>query len=190
MTNIGSVHSGLTGHGGKTVKVRSDASGFEAVNVSGGGTDWELASQGTIHATNYVDNDTTDHTSLSNIGTNSHAQIDTHVALTNAHIDWTAAGAGTIHTDNYIEGNGGGGGANVKSGTVSIVENESTTVTFATAFSATPVVTANVQDTGEFNNIQITAVSTTAVTLNMQKLGGGGAATYLVGWIATDAGDT
>lgn len=31
------------------------------------------------------------HTSLTSIGTNTHAQIDTHLALGNAHIDWTGA---------------------------------------------------------------------------------------------------
>lgn len=40
--------------------------------------DW-TASVGTIHADNYTDTDTTDHTALSNIGTNTHAQIDTAV---------------------------------------------------------------------------------------------------------------
>ena len=45
----------------------------------------------------------TDHTLLSNIGTNTHAQIDTHIALTNAHLDWTQASVGTIHATNYVD---------------------------------------------------------------------------------------
>jgi len=43
--------------------------------------DW-TADQGAtnIHSGNYTDTDTTDHTALSNIGTNSHAVIDSHIA--------------------------------------------------------------------------------------------------------------
>ena len=50
--------------------------------------DWTASSVGTIHATNYVDNNTTDHTALSNIGTNTHTQIDTSI---------TATGLNTTH---------------------------------------------------------------------------------------------
>lgn len=42
--------------------------------------------------TNDIPNDV-DHTSILNIGTNSHIQLDTHLALVNAHIDWTNATA-------------------------------------------------------------------------------------------------
>jgi len=48
--------------------------------------DW-TASVGTIHADNYTDTntDTTDHTAFSNIGTNSHVQVDTHIADATKH---------------------------------------------------------------------------------------------------------
>lgn len=44
-----------------------------------------------------------DHTLLSNIGTNSHADIDNHIADSAIHTDWSQPGAGTIDPSNYVD---------------------------------------------------------------------------------------
>jgi len=79
--------------------------------------DWAAASQGTIHATNYVDNNT--QLSDGNIGAMGYIKTYTetdpiYVAwdkdyddLTNTPtiVDWTASGQGTIHSTNYVDNN-------------------------------------------------------------------------------------
>jgi hypothetical protein len=61
--------------------------------------DWTVTGGEVIHADRYTN--TTDHTALSNIGINTHAQIDTHLALVSEHIDWTITGGEVIHADRY-----------------------------------------------------------------------------------------
>lgn len=47
----------------------------------------------------------TDHTLLSNIGTNSHTDIDTHLALVTEHLDWSSdLGATNLHPNNSENG--------------------------------------------------------------------------------------
>jgi hypothetical protein len=60
--------------------------------------DWSAASAGTIHASNYVDNNTTYVNSDWN-----HDLLTGFVA--SEHIDWSAASAGTIDPSNYVDNN-------------------------------------------------------------------------------------
>lgn len=74
-----------------------------------------------------------------------------------------------------------GGGANVKSGTVS---GASGSVTFNTPFSSTPQVVMTVQDTTALRDClyKVTAVSTTGFSWEADI-------STTLAWIATDAGD-
>jgi hypothetical protein len=85
----GSVDS-FNGRVGVVVPLQADYDSFFLTSAEG---DAAYSPIGHTHA----------HGTLTDIGTNTHAQIDTHLGLVNEHIDWSAAAAGTIHTDNYIE---------------------------------------------------------------------------------------
>ncbi len=75
--------------------------------------DWTLASQGTIHTSNYVDNDTTylGGTGITLTGT-TFSTTDGEIVHDNLsgfvlaeHIDWSLASQGTIHASNYVDNN-------------------------------------------------------------------------------------
>lgn len=89
--------------------------------VSAEHLDWATSTVGTIHATNYVDVDTfvtnkdshdhkdgdgeqIDHTTASNIGSNSHSTIDTHLGASNPHSGSAASGVNTDITSIDIGG--------------------------------------------------------------------------------------
>ena len=56
-------------------------------------------------ASDLADLGTKSHTSLTDVGSNTHSQIDTHLALTSEHLDWTGdQGASNIHANNITEG--------------------------------------------------------------------------------------
>ena len=78
---------------------------------------------------------------------------------------------------------GGGGGADVKSGTIA-ASSGSNNVTFNTAFSSTPQVVLTVQDTIQLRDClyEVTSVSTTGFDFEADAN-----ATYA--WIATNAGN-
>ena len=103
-----------------------------------------------------------------------------------AHNGLVAGSDTTLHSHT-----GGGGGADIKAGNeTTITEGGSRSVTFTTAFSATPNVVVGFSD----NSTQISVcsahtVSTSGFTIMVVKSGGGGNSNRDVSWIATDAGD-
>lgn len=84
-------------------------------------------------------------------------------------------------------GAGGGSGPTVKCGTVNLGAGGSAAVTFAAAFRAVPVVTV----TAQFSNADTSCTySAHTITVNGFTLRGAGNPAGLVGWIATDAGNS
>ena len=84
----------------------------------------------------------------------------------------------------------GGGGADVKGGRVNGISDDGTSVvTFNTAFTSTPNVTATQASTTKDHTIIVESISTTGFTIRVLKEHGGGGDTVDVEWVATDAGD-
>ncbi len=79
----------------------------------------------------------------------------------------------------------------IKSGNVaSVADGGTSTVTFNTAFSSTPNVVATFSDVQSATDlIELSAISTTGFTINIDKGHGGGNHNHSVDWIATNAGD-
>ena len=90
-----------------------------------------------------------------------------------------------------ISKGGGGGGADVKTGTESgILENTERTVSFSTAFTSIPDVICEFSDNSdELSTLSTHTVSTTGFTIKVNKIGGGGSSSRDVEWIATDSGN-
>jgi len=77
----------------------------------------------------------------------------------------------------------------VKSGSAFVVEDSCTSISFSSNFASTPVVTGNVDNSGDDNVVSISSLSTSGFDLCLSKVGGGGG-NYTVYWIATNAGNS
>ena len=101
-----------------------------------------------------------------------------------AHADLVSGSPTSLHSHA-----GGGGGTDVKSGTVAGIEGTWVTVTFATAFASTPHVVTGFE-TGTLNNLieptQLRNISTTGFEVTYDHKNG---LAYTIHWIATDAGN-
>lgn len=97
---------------------------------------------------------------------------------------------GTIVSYALNQSGGGGGGADVKSGTVTVSDSSIVSVSFNTAFSSVPVVTATFNDQQDGSDwIEILNVTVNGFDVYVEKGHGGAGHTHLVGWIATNAGN-
>ena len=101
----------------------------------------------------------------------------------------------TIDTDAnglFSCGTDGGGGADVKSGSLIVTENSPVQVVFTTAFTGTPycAITPNEDFDGTDTAWVTQAPNTTAITIDWDDGAGGGGVAGNVSWICTDGGDT
>ena len=94
---------------------------------------------------------------------------------------------GDVIGEEYLEG--GGGGSDVKSGTVATTTEGSTSaVSFTSSFTGTPQCVVSFNDSStEASIVQVESEATTGFTIRVLKIGGGANADRGVGWICTDA---
>ncbi len=87
-------------------------------------------------------------------------------------------------------GTGGGGGADVKSGTVTVTCGTSVAVSFTTAFASTPDVVACVNASApQLDLVRVKSITTSGFDIQFHKGHGGSTHVRPIDWIATDAGD-
>ncbi len=89
-------------------------------------------------------------------------------------------------------GTGGGSGANVKSGQImSFQDGDTESVTFGTPFASAPDIVFNLKHSTNvaLDTPVLRTSSTTGFSVYIHKGHGGSIHTWVVHWIATDAGD-
>lgn len=119
-------------------------------------------------------------------GTTDYNALQNKPTLGDAAAKNVGTGANDVAAGNHTHA-GGGSGPTVKSGTVNLTAGGTANVVFATPFASVPVVMI----TPQFANADTSCTySARSVTVNGFTAGGAGNPAGVVGWIATNAGNS